>query len=55
LKTYKSSGTNQTTAELTQSGHTLRSDIHIHINSILNKEELPEQRKESIIVRKKSD
>jgi hypothetical protein len=51
LKRYKSPGIDQITAELIQAGwNTLRSEIHILINCIWNKEELPEQWKESIIV-----
>jgi hypothetical protein len=58
LKMYKSPGTDQIPAELIQTGgNTLRSEIHKFINCIWNKEELPEQRKESIIapVYKKDD
>jgi hypothetical protein len=41
----------QIPAEVIQAGsETLRSDIHKHINSISNKEELPDQWKESVIV-----
>jgi hypothetical protein len=41
----------QIPAELIQAGgETLRSEIHKLINSIWNKEELPEQCKESILV-----
>jgi hypothetical protein len=51
LKRYKSPGTDQIPAELIQSGgNTLRSEIHKLINCIWNKEELPEQWKECIIV-----
>jgi hypothetical protein len=51
LKRYKSPGTDQIPAELIQAGgNTLRSEIHKLFNCIWNKEELPEQWKESIIV-----
>jgi hypothetical protein len=51
LKRYKSPGTDQIPAELIQAaGNTLRSEIHKLINCVWNKEELPEQWKESIIV-----
>jgi hypothetical protein len=51
FKRYKSPGIDQIPAELIQAGgNTLRSEIHKLINSIWNKEELPEQWKESIIV-----
>jgi hypothetical protein len=51
LKSYKSPGIDQIPAELIQAvGNTLRFDIHKLINFIWNKEELPEQWKESIIV-----
>jgi hypothetical protein len=40
-----------TSAELIQAGdNTLHSEIHIHVNWIRNKEELPEQWKEPIVV-----
>jgi hypothetical protein len=58
LREYKSAGSDQIPAELIQAGdEILRSDIHKHINSIWNKEELPDLWKESIIVpiHKKSD
>jgi hypothetical protein len=58
LKRYKSPGTDQIRSELIQAGgNTLRSEIHKLINCIWNKEELPEQWKESIIVQiyKKGD
>jgi hypothetical protein len=58
LKRYKSSGGDQIPAELIQAGgETLRSDIHNLIRLIWNKEELPHQWKESIVVpiHKKSD
>jgi len=51
LKRHKSPGINQIPAELIKAeGRTLRSEIHKLINSIWNKEELPEEWKESIIV-----
>jgi hypothetical protein len=51
LKRYKSPGSDQIPAELVQAGgETLQSEIHKHINCIWNKEELPDQWKESIIV-----
>jgi hypothetical protein len=51
LKKYKSPGRNQIPAELIQAGgEMLLSAIHKLINSIWNKEELPDQWKESIIV-----
>jgi hypothetical protein len=51
LKKYKSSGSDQIPAELIQSGgEILLSAIHKFINSVWNKEELPDQWKESIIV-----
>jgi hypothetical protein len=58
LKSYKSPGTDQIPAELIRGGgETLYFEIHRLICSIWNKEELPQQRKESIIVRiyKKGD
>jgi hypothetical protein len=58
LKRYKSPGFDQIPAELIQvGGNILRSEIHKLINCIWNKEELPEQLKESIILRiyKKGD
>jgi hypothetical protein len=58
LKRYKSPGIDQIPAELIQAGgNTLGSEIHKPINCIWNKEELPEQWKESVIVPvdKKSD
>jgi hypothetical protein len=53
LKSYKSPGTDQIPA----AGETLCSETHKIICSILNKEELPQQWKESIIIpiHKKSD
>jgi hypothetical protein len=51
LKRYKSLGTDQIPAELIKGGHeTLLSEIHNLINSIWNKEKLPQQWKESITV-----
>jgi hypothetical protein len=51
LKSYKSPGTDQILAELVKAeGETLYSEIHRLICSIWNKEELPQQWKESIIV-----
>jgi hypothetical protein len=51
LKSYKSPGTGQIPAELIRAGgETLRSEVHKLISSIRNKEELPQQWKESIIV-----
>jgi hypothetical protein len=50
LKMYKSPGSDQIPAELIQTGgEMLLSVIHKLINSIWNKEELPDQWKESII------
>jgi hypothetical protein len=51
LKTYKSLGTDQIPAELVKAGGgTLYSEIHKLICCIWNKEELPQQWKESIII-----
>jgi hypothetical protein len=51
LKNYKSPGTDQIPAELVKAGgETLYSEIHRLICCIRNKEELPQQWKESIIV-----
>jgi hypothetical protein len=51
LKSYKSPGIDQILAELINAGgETLRTEIHILICSIWNKQELPQQWKESIIV-----
>jgi hypothetical protein len=51
LKTYKSPGADQIPAELIQAGgDILHSEIHKHIKLIWNKEELPHQWKESIVV-----
>jgi hypothetical protein len=58
LKKYKSPGNDQIPAELIQAGgELLLSTIHKLINSIWNKEQLPDQWKESIIVpiQKKGD
>jgi hypothetical protein len=51
LKRYKSPGVDQIPAELIQTGgETLRSEIHKLIKLIWNKEELPHQWKESVVV-----
>jgi hypothetical protein len=51
LKRCKSPGIDLIPAELIQAGgNILRSEIHEFINSVRNKEELPQQWKESIIV-----
>ena len=51
LKIHKSPGTDQTVAELIKAGgRTIHSKIHKLINSILNREEMPEQWKESNMV-----
>jgi hypothetical protein len=51
LKKYKSPGSDQIQAELIQArGEMLLSAIHKLINSVWNKEKLPDQWKESIIV-----
>jgi hypothetical protein len=51
LKSYKSPGTDNILAKLIKAGgETLYSDIHRLICCIWNKEELPQQWKESIIV-----
>jgi hypothetical protein len=58
LKSYKSPGTDQILAELIKArGETLYYEIHRLTCCIWNKEELPQQWKESIIVQiyKKSD
>jgi hypothetical protein len=58
LKSYKSLGTDQILAKLIKSGgETLCSEIHIFIYCIWNKEELPQQWKESSItsIHKKGD
>jgi hypothetical protein len=51
LKGYKLPGIDQILAQLIHTGgNTLRSEIHELINSIWNKEELPQQWKESVNV-----
>jgi hypothetical protein len=51
LKGHKSPGTDQYPAELIKTGgRTFRSEIPKRINSIWNKEELPEEWKESIVI-----
>jgi hypothetical protein len=51
LKKYKSPGSDQIPAELIKAGgEILLSAIHKLVNSVWNKEELPDQWKESIIV-----
>jgi hypothetical protein len=51
LKRHKSPRTDNIPAEMIQArGRSIRSEIHNPINSICNKQELPEQWKESIIV-----
>jgi hypothetical protein len=51
LKRYKTPGSDQIPAELIQvGGETLRSEIHKLLMLIWNKEELPHQWKESIVV-----
>jgi hypothetical protein len=51
LKSYKSPGTDKIPAELIKvGGKTLCSETHELICSAWNKEELPQQRKESIFV-----
>jgi hypothetical protein len=51
LKRHKSPGTGQIPAELIKAGGSIiRSEIHNLITSIWNKEELPEEWKESVIV-----
>jgi hypothetical protein len=51
LKRYKSPGSDKIPAELIESGgEILPSEIHKLINSVWNKEELPDQWKEFIIV-----
>ena len=51
LKSHKSPGNNQIPAELTKAGcRTIRYEMHKLIISIWNKEKLPEEWKESIIV-----
>jgi hypothetical protein len=52
LKSYKSPGTDQIPAELIRAGgETLYSEIHRLICFVWNKEELPQQWKESIIIK----
>jgi hypothetical protein len=51
LKKYKSPGSDEILEELIQAGgETLLSAIHKLINAVWNKEELPDQWKEPIIV-----
>jgi hypothetical protein len=51
LRRYKSPGTDLIPSELTQTGgETMRSEIHKFIKLIWNKEELPHQWKELIVV-----
>jgi hypothetical protein len=51
LKSYKSAGVGQIPAELIQvEGETLRSHIHKLMKLIWNKQELPHQWKESIVI-----
>jgi hypothetical protein len=51
FKHYKSPGSDEILAELIQAcGETFQYEMHKPINSIWNKEELPDQRKESVIV-----
>jgi hypothetical protein len=50
FKSYKSPGTNQIPAELIKAGGETCSEVHRLICSIWNKEELPQQWKESVIV-----
>jgi hypothetical protein len=51
LKRYRSPGVDQIPAELIEAGgETLRSEIHELIKLIWNKEELPHQWKESVVV-----
>jgi hypothetical protein len=51
LKRLKSPGTDKIRAEMTQAGgRSIRSEIHKLINSICNKDELPQEWKESIIL-----
>jgi hypothetical protein len=48
LKCYKSAGSDEIPSELIQAGHEiLQFEIHKLINSVWNKEELPDQWKES--------
>jgi hypothetical protein len=51
LKRYKLPGSDQILAKLIQAGgETLLAEIHKLVHSIWNKEELPDQWKESIVV-----
>jgi hypothetical protein len=50
LKKYKSPGSDQILAELIQADEILLSAIHALINYVWNKEEFPDQWKESIIL-----
>jgi hypothetical protein len=51
LEKYKSPGSDQIPAELIQAaGVTLLPQIHKLINSVWNKEELPDQWKESVVI-----
>jgi len=51
LKSHKSPGIDQTPAELIKAwGKTIRCEVHKLITSVWNKEELPDEWKESIIV-----
>jgi hypothetical protein len=51
LKSHKSPSIQQIPVELTRAGgRTIRTEIHKLINSFWNKEELPDECKESIIV-----
>ena len=51
LKGHKSPGTDHILAELIEAGgRTIRSEIHVHLISIWNKEELPEEWMRSIIL-----
>jgi hypothetical protein len=50
LKRFKSPGVDQIPAEEVQAGETLHSEIHMLMKLIWNKEELPHQWKNSIVV-----
>ena len=50
LKSHKSPGIYQILAFFKAGGRTFRCEIHKRITSIWNKEELSEERKESIVV-----
>jgi len=51
LKVHKSPDVDQIRADLIKAGdRKIHSEIHEHINSIWNEEELPEERKESVNV-----